>query len=246
MDLAAGLLEAGAVRLSPRSPFTWASGLKSPIYCDNRQLLGFPELRPASRRPWPQRAALAQPTLIAGTSTAGIPWAALVADQLGLPMAYVRPEPKNHGMGRQVEGPSGAGHRVVLIEDLISTGGSSIRCVEALRQEGAEVLEVLALFSYGLPQAEAAFLAAAVPLGVLATFEELAARAGTQGILDPADLASLARMAAPTPRPGARRSEVGDSHEALHPHRRRRHHRTVRRRPGPQVPPAPGGLRHAG
>jgi len=197
-DLAAGLLEAGAVRLAPRSPFTWASGLKSPIYCDNRQLLGFPELRSAIKAALADRAALANPTLIAGTSTAGIPWAAMVADQLGLPMAYVRPEPKNHGMGRQVEGPSGAGHRVVLIEDLISTGGSSIRCVEALRQEAAEVLEVLALFSYGLPRAEAAFQAAAVPLGVLATFDDLAARAGSQGLLDPADLASLAEWRADT------------------------------------------------
>jgi orotate phosphoribosyltransferase len=197
-DLAGGLLEAGAVRLSPRSPFTWASGLKSPIYCDNRQLLGFPDLRSGIKAALCARAALARPTLIAGTSTAGIPWAAMVADQLGLPMAYVRPEPKNHGMGRQVEGPSGAGHRVVLIEDLISTGGSSIRCVEALRQEGAEVLEVLALFSYGLPRAEAAFQAAAVPLAVLATFDDLAARAGSQGILDPADLASLAEWRADT------------------------------------------------
>ena len=197
-NLAGGLLEAGAVRLSPRSPFTWASGLKSPIYCDNRQLLGFPDLRSGIKAALCERAALTHPTLIAGTSTAGIPWAAMVADQLGLPMAYVRPEPKNHGMGRQVEGPSGAGHRVVLIEDLISTGGSSIRCVEALRQEGAEVLEVLALFSYGLPRAEAAFQAAAVPLAVLATFDDLAARAGSQGILDPADLASLAEWRADT------------------------------------------------
>jgi orotate phosphoribosyltransferase len=198
VDLASGLLEAGAVRLSPRSPFTWASGLKSPIYCDNRQLLGFPALRSGIRAALAERAALAGPTLIAGTSTAGIPWAAMVADQLDLPMAYVRPEPKNHGMGRQVEGPSGTGHRVVLIEDLISTGGSSIRCVEALRQEGAEVLEVLALFSYGLPRAEAAFQAAQVPLRVLATFSDLAARAEAQGLLDRADLDSLAQWRADT------------------------------------------------
>lgn len=198
VDLATGLLDAGAVRLAPRTPFTWASGLKSPIYCDNRQLLGFPELRSGIKAALAERAALAHPSLIAGTSTAGIPWAALVADQLGLPMAYVRPEPKSHGMGRQVEGPSGAGHRVVLIEDLISTGGSSIRCVEALRQEGAEVLEVLALFSYGLPRAEAAFQAAGVPLGVLATFADLAARAEEKGILDPDDMASLAEWRADT------------------------------------------------
>ena len=192
LDLAAGLLAASAVRLSPRSPFTWASGLKAPIYCDNRQLLGFPDLRSGIGEALARLASQAQPTLVAGTSTAGIPWAALVADRLGLPMAYVRPEPKSHGMGRQVEGPSGQGHRVVLIEDLISTGGSSIRCVEALRREGAEVLQVLALFSYGLPQGEAAFRAAGVELKVLATFDDLAARAREQGLLDPGDMASLA------------------------------------------------------
>jgi len=192
LDLAAGLLEAGAVRLSPRNPFTWASGLKAPIYCDNRQLLGFPELRGQIRDALAQAAAACAPTLIAGTSTAGIPWAALVADVLGLPMAYVRPEPKKHGMGRQVEGPHTDGHRVVLIEDLISTGGSSIKCVEALRHEDAQVMEVLALFSYDLPQAEVAFRTAAVDLKVLATFPDLAERARTKGILDANDMASLA------------------------------------------------------
>jgi orotate phosphoribosyltransferase len=191
-DLATGLLDAGAVRLSPRSPFTWASGLRSPIYCDNRQLLGFPELRAQIKAILAERAAESRPTLVAGTSTAGIPWAALVADALGLPMAYVRPEPKKHGMGRQVEGPHVDGHKVVLVEDLISTGGSSIKCVEALRHEDAEVLEVLALFSYGLPQAEDAFRAAAVPLRVLATFEDLSARALDKGLLTPEDRASLA------------------------------------------------------
>lgn len=198
LDLAAGLLDAGAVRLSPKSPFTWASGLKAPIYCDNRQLLGFPELRTAIKRALAELTAQAKPTLIAGTSTAGIPWAALVADELGLPMAYVRPEPKKHGMARQVEGPHADGHRIVLIEDLISTGGSSIKCVEALRREDAEVLEVLALFSYGLPQADAAFAAAAVPLKVLATFQELAVRAQAKGILDGHDAESLSEWRADT------------------------------------------------
>jgi orotate phosphoribosyltransferase len=192
LDLASGLLDAGAVRLSPKSPFTWASGLKSPIYCDNRQLLGFPELRSQIRVVLAERAVESKPTLIAGTSTAGIPWAALVADALNLPMAYVRPEPKKHGMGRQVEGPHADGHKVVLIEDLISTGGSSIKCVEALRHEDAEVIEVLALFSYGLPQAEEAFRAAGVKLRVLATFDDLAKRAQEKGILDAQDRTSLA------------------------------------------------------
>lgn len=191
-DLSSGLLDAGAVRLSPRSPFTWASGLKSPIYCDNRQLLGFPELRAQIKAVLAQRASELKPTLIAGTSTAGIPWASFVADALGLPMAYVRPEPKKHGMGRQVEGPHVDGHKVVLIEDLISTGGSSIKCVEALRHEDADVLEVLALFSYGLPQAEEAFRAADVKLRVLATFDDLSKRAQEKGMLDAQDRESLA------------------------------------------------------
>lgn len=184
LNLPAALLDAGAVRLSPQDPFTWSSGMKSPIYCDNRQLLGFPAVRSAIGDALAERARVLAPTLIGGTSTAGIAWATLVADRLQLPLAYVRPEPKKHGMGRQVEGPSAEGHRVVLIEDLISTGGSSLKCVEALRKEGATVLEVLALFSYGLPQAEEAFEAAGADLFVLATFEALAVEAQVRGTVD--------------------------------------------------------------
>ncbi len=191
LNLAKGLLEAGAVRLSPKAPFTWASGLKSPIYCDNRQLLGFPQWRSAIADALAAATAALSPSLLAGTSTAGIPWAALVADRLDLPMAYVRPEPKKHGMGRQVEGPHADGQRVVLIEDLISTGGSSLRCVAALQREDATVLQVLALFSYGLPAAELAFDQAGVPLRVLADFEALLAEATASGILDADDAAAL-------------------------------------------------------
>ncbi len=191
LNVAKALLDAGAVRLSPKSPFTWASGLKSPIYCDNRQLLGHPGLRGAIADALAVRAAGPSPTLIAGTSTAGIPWAALVADRLNLPMVYVRPEPKKHGMGRQVEGPHADGHRVVLIEDLISTGGSCLHCVEALQRDDAVVLEVLALFSYGLPQADEAFRTAGVGLQVLSTFEELSNEATASGILDSHDQAAL-------------------------------------------------------
>ncbi len=191
LNVSKALLEAGAVRLSPKSPFTWASGLRSPIYCDNRQLLGHPGLRGAIADALAVRAAELSPTLVAGTSTAGIPWAALVADRLNLPMAYVRPEPKKHGMGRQVEGPPADGHRVVLIEDLISTGGSSLQCVEALQREDAVVLQVLALFSYGLPQAEVAFKAAQVVLQVLSTFEALSNEATANGLIDSGDMAAL-------------------------------------------------------
>ncbi len=197
-DLAGCLLEVGAVRLQPLEPFTWASGLKSPIYCDNRQLLGFPAVRDQIVEALVTRSAALDPTLIAGAATAGVPWAAMVADRLKLPMAYVRPTPKNHGMGRQVEGPLAKGHRVVLIEDLISTGMSSLRCAEALRAEGAEVPAVLALFSYGLPQAEAAFAAAHIAIAVLSSFEVLSAEAEARGILDLAGSEALKTWRADT------------------------------------------------
>ena len=190
-DLAGGLLDKGAVKLSPAEPFTWSSGLRAPIYCDNRQLLGDPTLRGRIAEALAAVAKGLDPSLVAGTSTAGIPWGALVADRLGLPFAYVRPEPKKHGMGRQVEGPSAKGHRVILVEDLISTGGSSLKCVEALRVEGAEVAAVLALFSYGLPAAQAAFEAAATPLRTLAAFAALVEEAQARGIVDAAGAESL-------------------------------------------------------
>jgi orotate phosphoribosyltransferase len=192
-DLPRALLEAGAVRLSPSQPFTWASGLKSPIYCDNRLLLGLPQARAqiAGALAGSIEVMSAMPTLVAGASTAGIPWAALAAAQLGLPMAYVRPEPKTHGMGRQVEGPSADGHKVVLIEDLISTGGSSIRCVEALRAEGAQVLCVLALFSYGLSIAKSAFVGAGLQCISLATFPALLERAVEMGAIEKESLQTL-------------------------------------------------------
>ncbi len=190
-ELANGLLKAGAVKLQPGSPFTWSSGMKAPVYCDNRQLLGDPELRSRVADALAEAAKALNPTLVAGTSTAGIPWGALVAERLRLPFAYVRPEPKKHGMGRQVEGPSAKGHRVALIEDLLSTGGSSLKCAEALRAEGGEVLAVLALFSYGLPAAAQAFAAAAVPSQVLCTFGTLAQEAEATGVVDAAGRASL-------------------------------------------------------
>jgi len=183
-ELAGGLLEKGAVKLSPAAPFTWSSGLKAPIYCDNRQLLGDPALRGRIADALAAETARFKPSLVAGTSTAGIPWGALVADRLNLPFAYVRPEPKKHGMGRQVEGPSAKGQSVVLIEDLISTGGSSLRCVEALKAEEAEVKAVLALFSYGLPAAMEAFHTAGAKLRTLATFESLVLEARRRELVD--------------------------------------------------------------
>ncbi len=189
--LATGLLSTGAVKLQPNDPFTWSSGLKAPIYCDNRQLLGLPELRARIADALAEAARAHHPTLIAGTSTAGIPWGALVAERLNLPFAYVRPEPKKHGMGRQVEGPSARNHRVVLIEDLLSTGGSSLKCVRAVREEGGVVATVLALFSYGLDAASEAFAEADLKPHVLCTFEDLSAVAQSEGHLDGAGRASL-------------------------------------------------------
>jgi len=190
-DLAGCLLEVGAVRLKPLEPFTWASGMKSPIYCDNRQLLGLTAERDRIVAALVTAAEAHAPTLIAGAATAGVPWAAMVADRMRLPLCYVRPTPKNHGMGRQVEGPLAKDHRVVLVEDLISTGGSSLKCAQALQAEGATVPVVLALFSYGLPQADGAFAGAGVGLATLSSFEALSAEAEARGILDAEGQAAL-------------------------------------------------------
>jgi orotate phosphoribosyltransferase len=160
--------------------------------------MGFPAVRDQIVEALVARSSVLDPTLIAGAATAGVPWAAMVADRLKLPLAYVRPTPKNHGMGRQVEGPLAKGHRTVLIEDLISTGMSSLNCAEALRAEGAEVSAVLALFSYGLPQAEVAFATARISLAVLSSFEVLAAVAKARGILDPAGAEALGAWRADT------------------------------------------------
>ncbi|WP_306590588.1 orotate phosphoribosyltransferase [Geothrix sp. 21YS21S-4] len=197
-DLAACLLKAGAVKLQPQDPFTWASGLKSPIYCDNRQLLGLQEIRDRIVAALAARSVEFRPTLITGAATAGVPWAAMVADRLKLPMAYVRPTPKNHGMGRQVEGPLAKGHRALLIEDLISTGMSSLKCAEALKAEGADVPAVLALFSYGLPQAERAFAEAGIGFETLSSFDVLAEEAEAQGVVDAAGFAALGAWRADT------------------------------------------------
>lgn len=182
-DVARALLAAGAVALRPDEPFTWASGLRSPIYCDNRLVLAVPESRSAIAEALAdrvrQRGVL--PDAVAGVATAGIPQAALLADRLALPLAYVRAAPKAHGRGNRIEGRVEPGWRVVVVEDLISTGGSSLQAVEALREAGAEVQAVLAVFSYGLPVAEQAFASAGVPLEALSDLEALLEEAGASG-----------------------------------------------------------------
>lgn len=180
--LAEALLDIGAVALAPDAPFTWTSGLRAPVYCDNRRTLGYPRVRRLITDGFAACVADRElaPDVVAGTATAGIPHAAWLADRLDLPMAYVRSEPKSHGRGNQIEGRVEARQRVVLIEDLVSTGGSSLQAVAALRAAQADVVAVLAIFSYGFPQATARFAEAGVPLHVLTTFGTLLEVARTQ------------------------------------------------------------------
>ncbi len=192
--LASELLSIGAVSLSPSNPFTWASGLRSPIYCDNRLTLSYPPVRNLIADGF---AALIheqklQPDVIAGTATAGIPHAAWLADRLDLPMAYVRSSPKAHGQGNQIEGRIAVRQRVVVVEDLISTGISSRSVVETLTKAGSVVAGVVAIFSYGLPAAVAAFEEIGTPLYTLTTFSVLVDIAREQHLLTADAMEALA------------------------------------------------------
>ena len=150
-NVASMLLEVKAVRLNPDRPFKWASGWNSPIYCDNRITLSYPKVRTAIKNGLASavQAYWNEVEIIAGVATAGIAQGALVADWLELPFCYVRPEPKKHGMGNQIEGYIKPGQKVVLVEDLVSTGGSSLKAVDALREAGANVLGMVSIFTYG-------------------------------------------------------------------------------------------------
>ena len=145
------LLEIGAIKLTLEEPFTWASGWKSPIYCDNRLALSYPEVREFIKHALCEAVSTTYeaPEAIAGVATAGIPQGALVADELNLPFIYVRSKPKGHGLTNQIEGRVVPGQRVVVVEDLVSTGGSSIRAVEAIREAGMQVLGMISIFTYG-------------------------------------------------------------------------------------------------
>ncbi|CCH01071.1 orotate phosphoribosyltransferase [Fibrella aestuarina BUZ 2] len=185
------LLTVQAVRLRPADPFTWSSGWKSPIYCDNRVTLAYPEVRTYIKEALADLVRREFPTaqVIAGVATAGIPQGALVADALNLPYCYVRPEPKKHGMGNQIEGRIEASdnpQRVVVVEDLISTGGSSLKVVEALRQAGAEVIGMIAIFTYGFALADQNFANANVKLACLSNYDTLIGEAQTLDYI-PAD-----------------------------------------------------------
>ena len=169
------LLQINAIKLNPKNPFTWASGWKSPIYCDNRIALSFPQIRTYLREQIGKQveSLYGKPDVIAGVATGAIGIGILVAEYLGLPFVYVRPEPKKHGRGNQVEGFLQSGQNVVVIEDLISTGKSSLNAVKALTEEGVNVKGMIAIFSYGFAIAEQNFKQDQVLLHTLSNYEHL-------------------------------------------------------------------------
>ncbi|CAM3141547.1 orotate phosphoribosyltransferase [Lactiplantibacillus plajomi] len=191
--IATDLLEIGAVTLRPTDPFTWASGIHSPIYTDNRLTISYPIVRnhiangiaDLIKQRYPEAQA------IAGVATAGIPHAAWVAQLLDLPMIYVRSKPKDHGAGRQIEGVLQPGEKVVMLDDLISTGGSVLQAAKAVQAAGGDILAVGAIFSYGLDAATENFAAAGLPLFSLSNYSALIKVARKKGEINDAELASL-------------------------------------------------------
>ena len=173
MALASFLLQIKAIKLNPANPFTWASGLKSPIYCDNRVTLSYPQVRTFIREGFVKMCLdkFGKPDVIAGVATGGIPQGALVAQELGLPFVYVRSAPKDHGLENLIEGDLRPGMKVVVVEDLISTGGSSLKAVQAVRNNGCDVIGMVASYTYGFDVAEKAFEAADVKLITLTNYE---------------------------------------------------------------------------
>ncbi|WP_044476813.1 orotate phosphoribosyltransferase [Oceanobacillus massiliensis] len=174
-ELARELLEIKAVQINPDNYFTWTSGIQSPIYCDNRLTMSYPKIRAKISEAFAEKIASMdmKPDVIAGCATAGIPHAAWLADRLDLPMVYVRSKPKGHGKGNQIEGHITEGKKVLVIEDLISTGGSAIASAKALQTQGAEVLSIFAIFTYGLKKAEQQFANAQLPFETITNFDEL-------------------------------------------------------------------------
>ncbi|MEI7471119.1 MAG: orotate phosphoribosyltransferase [Chitinophagaceae bacterium] len=187
------LLQVNAIKLSPQAPFTWASGWKSPIYCDNRRVLGFPYIRDFIKSElcsviFEQ---FEQADLLAGVATAGIAWGAMAADQLKLPYIYVRPKPKEHGMGNQIEGFYEPKKKVLVIEDLISTGKSSLQVCEVLRAAGLEVVGMLSIFNYGFDVATQAFAEAKIPFVSLTNYATLIDLAAEKGIISSEEINTL-------------------------------------------------------
>ncbi len=179
------LLQIEAIKLSPSQPFTWASGWKSPIYCDNRKVLSFPYVRDFIKSEISSIIFehFEDADLLAGVATAGIAWGAMAADQLKLPYIYVRPKPKEHGLGNQIEGYFQKGQKVIVIEDLISTGKSSLQVVDVLKAAGLEIEGMVSIFNYGFPQATEAFNDAGVRLISLTNYATLIPLAIEKGIV---------------------------------------------------------------
>lgn len=179
------LLQVNAIKLNPAQPFTWASGWKSPIYCDNRKVLSFPYIREFVKSEMCNVVfeKFPEADMLAGVATAGIAWGAMAADQLKLPYIYVRPKPKEHGLGNQIEGFYEKGQKVVVIEDLISTGKSSLQVVEVLRKEGLLVEGMVSIFTYGFDVADKAFEDAGVPYQSLTNYATLIDAAMEKGLV---------------------------------------------------------------
>lgn len=193
--IASHLLNIKAVDLQPNNPFTWSSGIKSPIYCDNRLTLSFPKIRKDIANGLAELISnnFESIEVVAGTSTAGIPHAAWVSDVLNLPMCYVRSSAKGHGKGNQIEGSVHIGQKVVVVEDLISTGGSVLTCVEALHEAGCEVLGVVAIFSYELEKAKTTFEEKGIKYFTLSDYDTLIDVAREEGTIKEEDVARLAQ-----------------------------------------------------
>ena len=192
-EIAKGLLEIEAVKVNTKQPFTWTSGLKSPVYCDNRTTLSFPNLRSLIIEGFKECVTTKYPDAeyIAGIATAGIAQGAILADKMNLPYCYIRPEPKKHGMKNQIEGRLEKGVKVVLIEDLISTGMSSLKAVEACREYGVEVLGVISIFSYGFSISKDAFANANCEATSLCSFSDLNEQAVKMKYISESETATL-------------------------------------------------------
>lgn len=192
-DIAKALLEIEAVTLQPTNPFTWTSGIKSPIYCDNRLTMSYPEVRKKIAQAFAEKIKEQYPEVevIAGTATAGIPHAAWVAEELDLPMVYIRSSAKQHGKAKQIEGSFSAGAKMVVIEDLISTGGSVIEAVRAAEQEEASVLGVAAIFTYQLPKGEENFSIQNIQVHTLSNYDCLLEVALDMGYIEKQDMRIL-------------------------------------------------------
>jgi orotate phosphoribosyltransferase len=185
MAVAEKLLQINAIKLSPLQPFTWASGWQSPIYCDNRKVLSYPYVRDFIKSEMCSVIfeQFAQADVLAGVATAGIAWGAMAADQLKMPYIYVRPKPKEHGLGNQIEGHFEKGQKILVVEDLISTGKSSLQVVDVLRENGADVLGMVSIFTYGFEAAAQAFLKAGINYQSLTNYATLIDLAIQKGIV---------------------------------------------------------------